>query len=258
MSREQVSLQMDVRRLGGELNDADAFLQLWARVAPELLGQALSPHLEIWIADELGPLGLQVMSLPPGFERVTAETEFAVHSVVEPAKVVHHCGVCDDLGQLSHAPFRCHTCSERSADTNGGRAATGVSPKLCPDHVVILEGSLRCFCPSHAPACHCGNLATAWCFGPACALNKGRTYCTQHLQPHPKIPDLYYCAECYAIEFPPCEAPGCDSFGTIRCSHVDPDTETSCDGAYCAEHAQRWQVLVPTRSVSAAARPTAI
>ncbi len=245
MSRDLVSLQLDVRQLGGQLDDASAFLQLWARVAPELLGQALSPHQEVWVADELGPLGLQVMSLPPGFERVSKETEFAVHSVVEPARVVHRCGVCDGLRQRTHAPFRCYTCNEESAEPRAGHPATGASPKLCADHVVILEGSLRGFCPTHAPTCHCGSLAAAWCFGPACVRKKGRTFCAQHLQPHPKIPDLYYCAECYAIEFPPCETPGCDSFGTIRCCHVDPNTEKPCNRAYCAEHAKRWQVFGP-------------
>jgi hypothetical protein len=64
---------------------------------------------------------------------------------------------------------------------------------------------------------------------------------------HPKIPDLYYCRECHQIEFPPCEASGCTSFGTIRCSHVDADSERSCNRAFCAEHARRWQVYGPHR-----------
>lgn len=246
MSNAEVSVLLDLRRASSRLEGAPEFLTLWQRLGKKMLGVPLAPNQELHFTDEaLGSLSLVVMSVPKGFQASQEGTAFAIHSVLEPPSIKHRCGVCAASQLRTHAPFACLTCQSHKGMPRDAKLGAGASPRLCEDHVVLLEGALRPYCPAHAPRCTCGAAALAWCFGRNCSERRGRAYCGEHVRPHPKVPDLYYCHRCYELEFPMCQETGCEAFGTIRCTHVEPQSEEACNKVYCSEHARRWQVYGP-------------
>jgi hypothetical protein len=249
MSRDgaHVSVSLDLRRASSSPQSARDFVELWERVAPQLLGKLLASDHVFELSDpKLGQLALRVMGSPGAPAPVSASTKFAIHAVLEPLRVVHACGVCAGTGRRTHAPFVCGVC-DGSAGPGAGPKQNAEAPAtdLCDEHVVLLEGSLRSFCPAHRPHCGCGRPAGVWCFGPGCRKQRGRGFCHEHVRAHPSLPDLFFCEACYEELFPPCQAPGCAALGKIRCSHVDESTDQRCGKAFCAEHAKRWQIYGP-------------
>jgi hypothetical protein len=243
-----VSLTLDLRNLSVIPRSAADFLGLWTRFAPQLVGVTLEPNQRLELSDARGgSLGLCVMQLPRGFSIVETNTPFAIHSVLEPLEIGPGCRVCAGEKRRAHAPFACFVCGDPERAASASEAASQPpSPQVCAAHVVILEGSRRCFCPAHAPRCECGTAALGFCFGPLCG-KVGRAFCGPHLRQHPNVADLYFCWACYAELYPPCLEPDCTSVATIRCSHWDRNTERACNRAYCANHARRWQVYGPHR-----------
>jgi hypothetical protein len=119
--------------------------------------------------------------------------------------------LCRNDGRSTYGPFVCQPCRDQ-----------GLDGRVCDQHVVILDGSMRSHCKLHAPQCECGHLATFWCQGINC--RRKRAWCEQHRRAHRTDPDRSYCDSCYALEFPKCEQAGCERVGSLECEYVDSVT----------------------------------
>jgi hypothetical protein len=238
-----VWLMLDLRKAESVSASEVEYARFWKDNFAQICGRKLIVNEPFPLIDHtLGAVTVQVTRLPKNFKEATAETPFAIHSVLEPRRVNAACGCCRVERRVSrHAALACQACAELGRGSSASPQPPGASPKICAEHAVILEGSLRAFCPAHAPRCQCSALATGFCFGPICKA-QGVAHCAEHLQAHPNVADAYFCRACYAELFPPCLGPGCSSLATIRCSHWHPHEQRACAKSYCVEHAKRWQV----------------
>ena len=219
------------RRLPANAND---FLSLWGELEERMNGASLqgSPSWQIE-TPTWGACGLLLAdpSAAPGL--VTDDTPFVVRSVLEPSRVVYKCATCLASKREEYGPFICNACT-----------AEGAEDRVCDEHVVLLDGSLRATCPRHKPNCSsCGSAATFWCRGPRC---RGTTaHCDRHRRFHPGDQAISYCPECYAVKFPECGQTGCTATGSLACDFVSQDTLKMCGARACSQHAFRWQLLGP-------------
>lgn len=228
-----VELILDLRRASYAFSGLPQFQSLWAQVETALDGEVLAPDTELTLRlPEVGELGVRILRVPTGLARVSRDTPFAVHALLEPPPLKQTCRFCQREQRRTHAPLWCAGCERRG--------------QLCEEHAVFLVGSGLPFCPEHVPTCECGLPATTFCLGPLCRRD-GRAHCAAHLVAHPNVPDVAFCARCFAELYPRCEASGCDGIGGIECLHVDLDSEQPCRRRLCARHAHRWQVYGPHR-----------
>jgi hypothetical protein len=245
VSHSTVWLELDLRDAQWVPTSSAEYLEFWERNVGQLKGE-LHPDQVFQLGDRLaGAFKVRVTQVPKGFERATVTTPFAIHSVLEPMRVELACSCCARLGRPArHAPLFCYTCAElERAESSAPALDSGQSSRwLCVSHAVLLDGSLRAFCPEHAPTCACKVPARAFCFGPSCKKRSGVAFCEEHLRRHPNLANVQFCQACYDELFPACQVEGCASVATIRCSHWHRDTGIACGRLYCAEHAWRWQV----------------
>lgn len=213
---------------------AEAFQALWSDIERVLGGRVLTSGRahEIRHATR-GTIRIRVIAQSSPPPTVDGTTQFAIHSVLEPPALRHRCSVCLQSGITRYGPFVCSASRE-----------AGEERRLCDDHVVILDGSLRPFAPDRRPSCRgSGAPATFWCLGPDCW---GRVaWSDGYRRVHPGDPDAAYCPSCYAELFPACSHPGCDGTGSVRCEFVDADDHSVCGVRMCPPHARRWQVFGP-------------
>jgi hypothetical protein len=232
---KNVEVILDLRQTSYGFPGPEAFLGLWQRAEAALAGKALMPSTRLSVPiPGVGDVGVEILAVPGGQPVVvTADTPFAIHSLLEPPPPDQRCRLCVRDGRRTPGALRCALCKRDS--------------QICEEHAVLVAGSLKAFCLEHAPACGCGEPAAAVCRGPRCEPEGGRMFCRPHLVAHPNIPDVAYCSACYTALFPPCSVSGCDGIGGIECLHVDPSTEEPCRRRLCPRHAHRWQVFGPHR-----------
>lgn len=224
-----VELILDVRELRTPPGDRNEFAALWNLIEPALNGRDLRAKRIHELVGADGTLRLEVARIAAGTGLVTAGTRFAVVAVRERPELHYRCKECADIGRQEYGPF---ICSDSSASQEH---------RVCDLHVSILDGSLTPTCRAHRPSCRaCGNQATFWCAGKSCRRNVA--WCKRHHKQHPQDPDVAYCPDCYAAQFPPCEATGCSAIGTVTCEYVSRTIE-SCGRRMCTRHARRWQVF---------------
>ena len=228
-----IEVVLDLRDYRERPKGGKEFFELWQRIEPALEGRRLTTgHPHVLDAGESGTVRLEVIDAPPEEEMITSRTAFAVYSVLEQPRIIYPCQQCVKQGRQTYGPFVCEACGKEG---RGGRC--------CDDHVAILDGSMRSTCVEHVPNCHCGQKATFWCQGRNCRRSKA--WCDEHRRPHPYNRDVWYCLECYTLEFPQCGHLGCANTGTIACEHVDSASGRSCGVRSCAVHARRWQIFGP-------------
>jgi hypothetical protein len=228
-----IELMLDLRNYRERPKGGKEFFELWQKIEPALEGRRLTPgRPHVLEAGESGTVRLEVIDARPEDEMVTHHTAFAVYSVLEQPRILYPCQQCKREGKHTYGPFICEACGK---DDRGGRC--------CDDHVAILDGSMRSTCIEQVPSCPCGRKATFWCQGRNCRRSKA--WCDEHRHPHRHNRDVWYCRECYTLEFPECGHAGCANTGTIACEHVDPTSGRSCGARTCAVHARRWQIFGP-------------
>ena len=221
-----VEIVLDLLKYQEYLKTPADYLRFWNQISAGLQGNRLvvgkTHRLE---SPQKGQIGFTIISVPQDFSVVTKDTRFAIHSVLEQPVVHYKCLVC-----RSYGPFRC--------------AEKGCEKRLCDQHAVILDGSMRAYCPEHEPKCKgSGAKATFWCDGIRC---RGRVAWSESYRVrHPNDPDHWYCPDCYALEFPRCGTYGCQDTGTTRCQHIDEVSGKSCNRSLCNRHVRRWQIYGP-------------
>lgn len=212
-----------------QLNTAEDYLRFWERLESGLIGNTLVPgKTHILESDQpKGKIGIHIVSVPKNASLVTKDTRFAIHSVLERPNLLYKCAVCNQYG-----PFRC--------------AEKGCENRICERDAVILDGSMRAYCPEHAPKCAgSGAPATFWCDGPDC---RGKiAWSERYRVQHPNDPDHWYCPQCYTQVFPSCSVYSCSDTGTARCEFIDRYTGKSCDKSICNKHVNRWQIYGPQK-----------
>ena len=221
-----IELELNLLQYKTKLKSSEDYLNFWNGLADALQGHTLVAGKTHFIeTPQNGKIGLRIISVPRAFSVVTQETNFAIHSVLERPDIRYKCFVC-----RSYGPFR---CSEQNCKN-----------RLCDQHVVILDGNMRAYCPNHAPVCRgSGGRAIFWCDGPRC---RGRmAWSEQYRVQHPNDADHWYCRECYALQFPTCSSLYCHDTGTTRCEHVNPSSGESCNRSLCNRHVKRWQIYGP-------------
>ena len=225
-----IEVVLDLRDFSERLRGGGDFRALWNDLLPALVGRTLTAGDVSRLEDpRRGTIRLNVIVVPDATSVIDKETPFAVHAVLEPPLVYHQCSVC-----RGYAPFRCSACE-------GDK-----KKRMCDLHAIILDGSMRAFCPEHAPRCYgSGGPATFWCDGQRC---RGRVAWSEPYRVrHPNDPDHWYCPDCFKELFPPCEHSGCDATGTVICEYVDQGSGQRCDRRVCNRHAWRWQIYGPHR-----------
>lgn len=223
-----VELIIDVRDIRTPPADRDGFAALWNLIEPALNGRDLRAKQVHELVGPDGTLRLEVARIAAGTGLVTPGTRFAVVAVRERSSLRYRCKECADAGRPEYGPFICSDSSEGQH-------------RVCDLHVSILDGSLTPTCGAHRPGCRaCGSPATFWCGGRSC--HRTVAWCQGHRRQHPQDPDIAYCPDCYATQFPPCEATGCPAIGTVTCEHVSRTMEP-CGRRMCTRHARRWQVF---------------
>lgn len=224
-----VEIVLDLRDYPEQLKTAEDYLRLWERLESGLNGNTLvagKTHI-LESNQPKGKIGLYILSVPKHASLVTTDTCFAVHSVLERPNLLYQCAVCNEYG-----PFRC--------------AEKGCENRLCERHAAILDGSMRAYCPEHAPKCAGSGLpATFWCDGPGC--RRRIAWSDKYRVQHPNDPDHWYCQQCYAQEFPSCSVHPCKDTGIARCEFIDRYNGTSCDKSICNKHVNRWQIYGPQK-----------
>ncbi len=228
-SGSSVEIILDLREFSSRVIKPEDFRKLWTQLTPALIGRTLSPGDAPILKDpRRGTVRLQVISVPTGFSKVDQNAAFSIYSVLEQPVVTHRCSVCS-----GYAPFVCSTC-------------TGEKKRMCNEHAVILDGSMRAFCPGHAPLCaSSGSRATFWCDGPDCRGRVGWSEASRTA--HPNDADHWYCPACFKQLFPRCEDKRCNDTGTVSCEHVDSTRRERCGRRVCNRHAWRWQIYGPHR-----------
>ncbi len=229
MRQYPINLFLDLRKYSRRLENAQGFIELWARLSPALRGKRLELGRAYSLTDQCGEVAFTVIAPDEGVAEVTDDTDFAIHSVLEPAALRYACDLCRSEGRSTYGPFVCQLCRDR-----------GLDGRVCDEHVVILDGSMRSHCKLHAPRCECGRPATFWCQGTNC--RRKRAWCEQHRHAHRNDPDHSYCESCYALAFPRCEQAGCERVGSLACEFVDPVTLATCGRKACPAHMHRWQI----------------
>lgn len=232
MSGPPVNLLLDLRAYARRLEDPEAFIDLWAQLSPALAGKRLEAGRTYTLGDVSGDVSFAVMAPIGHSVEIGQSTDFAIHSVLEPANLRYACDQCRAEGRSVYGPFVCQPC-----------AAEGRDGRACDAHVAILDGSMRSQCLRHAPMCECGRPGTFWCQGASCRRN--RAWCEKHRRSHHNDPDHSYCEACYAVAFPTCEQAGCQQVGSLTCEHVDPRSLVTCGRHACPTHMHRWQVFGP-------------
>ena len=228
-----IEVMLDLRGFAERLNGPAEFLALWEELTPALVGRSLTAgRTHKWEYPKKGELRLTVISVPPECSVISAETPFAIHSVLEQPVVLHACSVCLADNKRVYGPFLCAQCSWENKKT-----------RLCDKHVVILDGGMQTFCPNHHPRARSGEPATFWCPGRLCRLEQA--WSEKDRVRRPNDPDIWYCPDCYDTEYPRCSVTGCKNTGYIRCEHVDPGTLEACGRRICDPHVQNWQVYGP-------------
>ncbi len=229
-ANEPVEIMLDLRGYERRLQGPAAFIEFWEKLSPALQGRPLVADKPYELEHGSGSIRFTVIRNPPA--QVTDQTRFAVHSLLEPPQLKYTCDLCRNEKRNVYGPFVCPLCKDAGGD---GR--------VCDNHVVILDGSMRSVCRTHAPQCACGTPATFWCQGPECRRRKA--WCDTHRKRHRNDPDHSYCEQCYAQLFPACEHAGCASVGTLACEFIDSKTLEPCERRACPSHMQRWQVHGP-------------
>jgi hypothetical protein len=85
MPQDPVNLLLDLRNYGRRLENAQAFIEFWGRLSPALRGKRLELARTYSLADASGEVAFTVMAPGEGATEVTDSTDFAIHSVLEPA-----------------------------------------------------------------------------------------------------------------------------------------------------------------------------
>jgi hypothetical protein len=220
-----VEIVLNLLEYQERLKTPDDYLLFWNKVSVGLLGQPLAIGKTHSLESSQGKVGLTIISVPVGFSVVTQNTRFAIHSVLEPPDLRYKCSVCQSYG-----PFR---CVEKNCEN-----------RICEKHAIILDGSMRAYCPTHAPICKgSGKNATFWCDGPRC--HSRVAWSDQYRIQHPNDIDHWFCPDCYKIQFPSCSIPSCTLTGTTRCEYIDKISGKSCDHSLCNKHAKLWQIYGP-------------
>lgn len=228
-----VELILDLRELRTQPESREDFGKLWRSLEPALYGRDLRAKAVHELEGPNGILRFEVARIAGGTGLTTRQTRFAVVAVREPSKLVYRCTECADAGRKAYGPFPCPD------------GPPGQEHRACDKHVIILDGSLAPRCRAHHPRCaDCGSLATFWCAGKSCSRKVA--WCDRHRRSRPQDQDVSYCPGCHALQFPPCEAPGCAAIGTIACENVSAALEP-CGRRMCTRHARRWQVYGPER-----------
>jgi hypothetical protein len=224
-----VEIVLDLKDYPAQLKTAEDYLQFWERLEQGLNGNTLvagKTHV-IESNQPKGKIGLTILSVPKQASVVTGDTCFAIHSVLERPYLLYKCKVCNEYG-----PFRC--------------AEKGCENRMCERHAAILDGSMRAYCPEHAPKCAgSGKPATFWCDGPNC---RGRVaWSNPYRVQHPNDADHWYCPQCYEQVFPACSVHACPDTGTARCEFIDRYTGKNCNKPICNRHVNRWQIYGPQK-----------
>lgn len=229
-SSAPVPVMLDLRSHSRPPASADGYIDLWNRLEPALttVDPRSGPLVRLDLGDE-GEVTVRFLAPSTVPARFGPGTPFAVRGILEPPRVRYACDTCRTAGRTAYGPFTCPGCG------------TGERPgRVCDDHAVFLEGSLRSFCAEHLPVCRCGRAARAWCEGPGCRTN--RAWCGDHLVPHPVDTSVTYCQDCHTELFPACERRGCRGTGHTRCEHRTLHSGRACGRRMCSEHVTRWKI----------------
>lgn len=219
------------------------FKQFWERLQQGMVGKQLQLQTCYEISHQSqGVLRLTVIALPPEHAIISAQTPFAVHSLLEPPQIRHQCVQCQANRRQTYGAYFCDECGRN-----------GKPGRVCEEHVVILlngirhNGHLLSSCNQHIPRCQasqCQSQAVFWCRGPNC-VRKHHAWCEKHRRQHPNDRETSYCSDCYAELFPACDVDSCRNTATSICEHVDEETQQICGRRLCSRHTVRWQIYGP-------------
>jgi hypothetical protein len=85
MSQDPINLVLDLRKYNRRLENAQSFIEFWGRLSPALRGKRLELGRAYALTDPSGEVAFTVIALDEGVNEVTDNTDFAIHSVIEPA-----------------------------------------------------------------------------------------------------------------------------------------------------------------------------
>ncbi|MGI5241637.1 hypothetical protein [Dactylosporangium sp. CA-139066] len=231
MTMPDLDVVVDARQWPVDLAEPKRIGELWTMIEDAIRGRDLGdgPTLTLDHPDGAVRVGL-VWSRLGGRPVVGPDTTFQIVNLMERPRIRYRCKECAAAGRTEYGAFTCRDCGSAERDN-----------RLCDDHVRILDGALIATCAQHAPACaECGRAATFRCGGQRC--QRRRAHCDSHRRAHPHDPDVSYCPECYDVQFPSCERPGCTNVGVARCEITD-ERHNACGARACGLHIRRWQVF---------------